>query len=327
MGVSKKPKQSSRALVRQPIVDPELWMRINAAVQQIQLDAESFRNGTLLQDLAHQHHLNFNQFLSAHQGNLEGVVTWGSQCSGSEGTDFVISAAQQAFEKSGKGVVFQQKFACEVTEDKRKWIDLVINTKRRQKGEDPICIFCDIQHMGEATAKCWVHKTDCRVPDVNILVVSTSCKDLSRMSRQGKKGHEENKEPVLAADTSPGGSADTYRGGLLAYIDHHHVDLLLYENSEVLGDEREGQRMESRQTPVKDAVKDGITQSNMQSNHAVFEQDMVSRGFQGKTFVLNAKLFGLPQNRNRLRSAPRGPICSSIRNSIFIIYHLSGIRY
>ena len=193
MGVSKKPKQSSPALVRQPIVDPELWMRINAAVQQIQLDAESFRNGTLLQDLAHQHHRNFNQFLSAHQGNLEGVVTWGSQCSGSEGTDFVISAAQQAFEESGKGVVFQQKFACEITEDKRKWIDLVINTKRRQKGEDPICIFCDIQHMGEATAKCWVHKTDCRVPDVNILVVSTSCKDLSRMSRQGKKDTKKTK--------------------------------------------------------------------------------------------------------------------------------------
>ena len=289
-------------------------MTVVAAVRQNKLEAESFRNGTLLQDLARQHHQNFKQFLSAHHGNLEGVVTWGSQCSGSEGTDFVISAAQQAFEKSGKGVVFQQKFACEITEDKRKWIDLVINTKRRQKGEDPICIFCDIQHMGKATAKCWVHKTDCRVPDVNILVVSTSCKDLSRMSRHGKRGHEENKEPVLAADTSPGGSADTYRGGLLAYIDHHHVDLLFYENSEVLGDEREG-------------CCSGITQSNMQSNHAVFEQDMVSRGFQGKTFVLNAKLFGLPQNRNRLRSAPRGPICSSIRNSIFIIYQVSGIRY
>ena len=122
------------------------------------------------------------------------------------------------------------------------------------------------------------------------------------------------KEPVLAADTSPGGSADTYRGGLLAYIDHHHVDLLFYENSEVLGDEREG-------------CCSGITQSNMQSNHAVFEQDMVSRGFQGKTFVLNAKLFGLPQNRNRLRSAPRGPICSSFRNSIFIRYKVYMHRF
>jgi hypothetical protein len=104
-------------------------MRINAAVQQIQLDAESFRNGTLLQDLAHQHHLNFNQFLSAHQGNLEGVVTWGSHCSGDEGAAFVISAVQHAFDQNGKGVVFQQKFACEIDEDKRKWIDLVDHKK------------------------------------------------------------------------------------------------------------------------------------------------------------------------------------------------------
>jgi BioD-like phosphotransacetylase family protein len=125
----KKPEQSSRALVRQPIVDPERCMTVVDAVRKNKVEAESYRNGTLLQDLAHQHHQNFNQFLSAHLGNLEGVVTWGSHCSGDEGAAFVISAVQQAFDQNGKGVVFQQKFACEIDEDKRKWIDLVDHKK------------------------------------------------------------------------------------------------------------------------------------------------------------------------------------------------------
>ena len=271
-----------------------------AELRQTQVGAQSFHDGTLLQDLAHQHHRNFSNFLSAQHGNLDGVVTWGSQCSGSEGADFVMTAAQNAFNLSGKDVVFQQEFACENSEEKRKWIDFIINTKRRQQGKEPICIFCDILDMGNSTAKCWVHQKDCKVPDVNILLVSTSCKDLSRLSNgsKAKKGmekhsaHAKYRIPVLAQDHSPGGSADTYRGGLLNYIDKHHVDIIIYENSDVLADDGGGDKGGGNQSP--DSVQN-------RTNHDVFNTDMLTRGFQGKSFVLNSKVFGLPQNRNRLR--------------------------
>ena len=78
--------------------------------------------------------------------------------------------------------------------------------------------------MGQRTAYCETHDKECEIPGVNILVVSTSRKDLSLLSSAARNFAE----PVLDMDTSPGGSADTF-GGFLTYPDAHPVDLVVYE--------------------------------------------------------------------------------------------------
>ena len=62
----------------------------------------------------------------------------------------------------------------------------------------------------------------CRVPDCDVLIVGTSCTDLSNMSK-----HRIN-QPVLSLHASPGGTATTWRG-LLGYLDSHAVDVVIYE--------------------------------------------------------------------------------------------------
>eukprot|EP00973_Karenia_brevis_P081999 11368364-Karenia_brevis.AAC.1 len=57
------------------------------------------------------------------------------------------TASGQGVNTSGSGCQLEQVFACEIEPTKKKWIDLVINTERRESGKRPICIFCDIRDM------------------------------------------------------------------------------------------------------------------------------------------------------------------------------------
>ena len=293
MTVSKKPhkpEHTPRKLNRQATVDPQQCMENVTELRQTKVEAQVFRDGTLLPDLARQHHSTFRNFLTAQHGNFKGVLTWASMCSGSAGDEPVMSAVQEAFEPScGKDLAFQQLFACENCEEKRKWIDLIINAKRRKEGQDPICIFCDVVDLGKSTAKCWVHQQECKVPDVNILLVSTHCKVPSRSSNGPKpKPNSQGREPP----------PDAYRDGLLNYLDNHHVDVLIYEDCENLGGGPAGVTGHDKHD------KKGDTKVPLQPNHELFNTDMLTRGFQGKTFLLNSKLFGLPQDRSRLRLPP-----------------------
>ena len=67
-----------------------------------------------------------------------------------------------------------QLFACESNLKKRRFIDVIVNSERRARGDVLVCIFCDIKDMGKRRAPCHVHKKECEVPDVNVLRVSTS---------------------------------------------------------------------------------------------------------------------------------------------------------
>ena len=164
-------------------------------------------------------------------------------------------------------------FACEIDPDKRKWVDIIVNVERRASSLPLVCIFCDIQDMCKVRAPCSTRQASCLVTHCNVLVVSTSCKDLSPLCHARSK----RSEPVLSRHSSQGGSADTFRGGLLPYLDSHSVDLVVSENSDRLADENK----------------------NAKSNYDVFRAEMASRSFEGQCFLLNSKFFGVPQSRRR----------------------------
>jgi site-specific DNA-cytosine methylase len=176
----------------------------------------------------------------------------------------------------------RQVFACEIIEGKRKWIDALVNSPRRASGEPLMCIFCDIIDMGKTMAKCHTHGRLCRVPDCDILVASTSCKDLSKLS-SNSSGFP---EPVLSRAESPGGSAQTFRA-LLTYMDIHPIELLIYENSDNLDDH----------SPEDSQAL--VAASGQRSNSEIFTAEVTSRNMEGQSFVLNSSMFGTPQNRRR----------------------------
>ena len=172
---------------------------------------------------------------------------------------------EQAYHDAGFDTIFTQAFACEVDGLKRKWIHGVIYHGKGQ--EDSICIFRDIVQLGQATALCWTHSRNCKVPSVDILVVGTSCKDMSKLNPQ----HAQNRA-ILAMPSSGGGSAQTFHG-LLSYTSAHRPCLLLFENV--------------------DAMDDGGGDDGRGSNMDVMLSEMASRGYEGQQFLVDSTEFGV----------------------------------
>ena len=196
------------------------------------LTGTSFKDGSLLESLGKRHVNAFRQLLPEEHKPLVGKRTWGSLCSGSEGAHFVKKACAASIgawnTASGQEPLqLEQLFACENVAVKRRWIHHLVNVPRRAKGVREICIFIDILHMGGHTAFCETHGGQCEVPGVDILLVSTSWRDLSMLSSAARHFPE----PVLGLETSPGGSADTF-AGFLAYLDNHIASMVIYENSD-----------------------------------------------------------------------------------------------
>ena len=108
-------------------------------------------------------------------------------------------------------------------------------------------------------------------PESKLTSVPTHCDSLAPQ-------HSQRNGPVLAAQTSPGGSAETWQG-LLSHLDAHPCSTLFYENS--------------------DALDDSHSTVQGSGNMDVFVSELSSRSMEGQCFILNSKLFGLPQNRRR----------------------------
>ena len=190
------------------------------------IPADQFWKGSFLLGMAEEHRTEFNELLiRAGDHYVGGHRTWASVCSGSEGASFVMEAIATTYPE----FVFHQVFVCDNRPSVRQWIDRVVNTKRTASGQEKMCIFTDITDLASGTAQCHVHGRLCRVPDANILIGCSSCKDLSNL--QGKPRGA----PVLGREHSPGGTAVTWQG-LLGYLDNHVVDLVIYENSDKLDD-------------------------------------------------------------------------------------------
>lgn len=108
------------------------------------------------------------------------------------------------------------------------------------------------------------------VKGVDLLIVGTSCKDLSRAnSSAGAAG------PAFSHETTRGGSAQTFKG-LVAYIRVHRPLLVIYENVDALDDN----------------AADGAL-----NNMDILCAEMSALGYDMQKLLTDAASFGLPQRR------------------------------
>ena len=177
--------------------------------------AEDFVSGAWLEKFAADDLSGFQAFLGQEEalgplGHRPGrlTLTWGSACSGSEGAYFVMNALSDAFEEAKMDVTLVHKFSCESDKCKRQWIrSVVANGTATHSRSEQDCLFQDIADMGNSEAWCDVHTgRPCQIPPVDVLMIGTSCKDMSKLNSVDRK------KLVLSQATSKGGSAQTYRG-------------------------------------------------------------------------------------------------------------------
>ena len=199
-------------------------------------------------------------------------LSWGSCCSGSEGVRFVADALNHIFSQEGSACQLKHAFSCELHPEKKKWISFVNSCGKvvvdrvltgavaSDTAENVVeqaglpCIFNNILDLGgpSGTAECWQHAGLCRAPSVDVLVLGTSCKDMSRANPSSAV----RRETVLQQQTSKGGSAQTFRGFLL-YLDARRPPIVLFENVDSMEDSKPGG----------------------QSNADIFHAEVSSRGY------------------------------------------------
>ena len=95
---------------------------------------------------------------------------------------------------------------------------------------DTPCLFTDIGHMSEKTAPCCCHGSKCNVPSVDLLLVGTSCKDLSKANPNKSQDRQ---RATFSLMHSRGGSAQTFRG-LMGYLKNRRPSFVVFENVDTL---------------------------------------------------------------------------------------------
>ena len=195
----------------------------------------------------------------------------------------------------------QHVFSCEKDAEKRKWIanvsTLAASAVRNLEpavtagpgcchsvGDGP-CLFVDICDLGSPVAECAAHKKKCPVPEVDLLVIGTSCKDMSRTNPYPPKG-----SAVLSQQASKGGSAQTFHG-MLAYLSSKCPSLCLFENVDTMDESR------------------GSDMTNMD----IFLAETSSRGYEAQICMTDAAEFGCSARRRRVSICVACPgSCQSI---------------
>lgn len=270
------PLKGKRALSIRPTVDPEMAELALQTSKMTPLPSALFGEGTLLNVLAEEHRQSIERLAPTRPLAVVRRLSWASACSGSEGAHYVFKALQDMYSKAGLDVQFTQAFACESNAEKRRWIHKVVANGSGHR----LCIFKDITHLGAGVSDCATHDCPCPVPYVDMLVVGTSCKDVSSLSsaRRTSTG-----KLVLATEVSPGGTAQTVRG-LIAYLRDCRPGLVFYENVDKLAD---------------DAV-DAASGQRSGSNLDLLLSEMGSLGYDAQRFLVDSKEFGAPCRRRRV---------------------------
>ena len=124
--------------------------------------------------------------------------------------------------------------------------------------------------MSDEYAWCCKHNQKCKVPGADIVVAGTSCKDFSKAS------HLIAAKRVTSQETTSGGSAQQVRG-LIAYIAKWSVQMLLFENADMLAESSDNA------PSALDDIKDWLRKLGMMT----------------LPILTDAQLFGLPTERRR----------------------------
>ena len=224
------------------------------------------------------------------------TLTWGSCCSGSEGAHYVVEAVNLALQQQDIPLCFKHSFSCEINPKKREWIKTVLSSGHVFAGSlsesDPQgrpwhelgCVFTDILDLKEGEAPCAMHSPGrrrkgklehlpCAVPSVDVLVIGTSCKDLSRANSSVDRT-----KLVLSEETSKGASAQTFKG-MLGYVSGHRPRFVIFENV--------------------DSIDDKVSTAQ-ETNLSLVMQAMKELGYEGQKVMTDAQQFGLPCRRRRL---------------------------
>ena len=217
-----------------------------------------------------------------------------SLVSGSEGAFYVMEALSRAYslgkETCGCRLSMKHFFSCESNKDKQRWIQAALNCGPLMPALSPLksayessdgdsellqlgCIFQDIETLGGCEAHCVVHGKLCPVPGCDLLVIGSSCEDLSKANPR-----KETQKFVFQQSNSLGSSVQTYHG-FTSYVAAHSPGLVTYENVGGL-EEQIG--------------------AHAQSNLDVLMQTMKELGYSGQPLRTDASSFGLPARRRRL---------------------------
>ena len=134
------------------------------------------------------------------------------------------------------------------------------------------CLFVDICELGGDVADCAAHGQKCPVPQVDLLVLGTSCKDMSRANPCQHKD-----SAVLSQQVSRGGSAQTFQG-MLSYLQSKCPPLVLFENVDAMDDSK------------------GTDMNNMD----IFLAETSARGYESQVCMTDAAEFGCSARRRRI---------------------------
>ena len=293
-----------RRLQPRPTIDENAACEIEQLVQEQQVECDELVDGSYLHRIIEENSETFQRL--APDQDLCGAqkLSWGSFCSGSEAAHFVMLCVERTLHSFGFHTRFTHKFSCEKDQEKSKWIQNVMLTQSieqsldswdddgdggqddddeaeqetpRYRWEPPMdessmpCIYKDICEVGQAEARCWIHGASCRVPSVDLLILGTSCKDMSKANvNRGRQ------DLVLEQRSSKGGSADTFQG-FLKYLDAHRPLLVIFENVDSMDEAKGGQ-----------------------SNLEVLQAQLRARSYEAQVVMFDAVEFGLPARRRRL---------------------------
>ena len=247
-------KEHGRVLRARPSLDADEVRRCESEAASREISSQSLMDGSWLLAVARENLELCKSMAPSRSSWGSATLTWGSMCSGSEGPAWVIAALNQLFEEHDASFRLEHVFSCEKDVEKRKWVhassvlaepaiakvlaresggsDLpALDWQSALKAHDAPCIFTDIQDMGAAQAECWEHGPGCcHVKGVDLLIVGTSCKDMSRANPGQVR-----QELVLNSKESKGGSAQTFNG-LLSYVEQHRPLMILFENVDAMED-------------------------------------------------------------------------------------------